>query len=74
VFFLSARNSEKRIGKRVGNVQPISAWLGTPDSVRCARLVRVNSSLSGLDGGVWLKFIGPSGGASDRPVVHRTVR
>jgi hypothetical protein len=68
VFCLSARNSEKRIGKRVGNMQPISARLGTPDNVRCARLVRVNSPLSGLDGGVWLKFTGLSGGAPDCPV------
>jgi hypothetical protein len=31
VFCLSARNSEKRIGKRVGYVQQTLAWLGTPD-------------------------------------------
>jgi hypothetical protein len=39
-------------------------------TVRCARLVRVNSPLSGLDGGVRLKFTGPSGGAPDCPVSH----
>jgi hypothetical protein len=45
--------------KRLGCVQPnsSSAWHtglsgGAPDSVRCARLVRVNSPLSGLDDGV----------------------
>jgi hypothetical protein len=70
VFYLSARNSEKRIGKRVGYVQQTPAWLGTPDSVRCARLVCVNSPLSGLDDGVRLKFTGPSGGAPDCPVSH----
>jgi hypothetical protein len=52
-----------------------SAWHtglsgGAPDSVRCARLVCVNSPLSGLDGGVWLKITGPSGGAPDCPVSH----
>jgi hypothetical protein len=49
---------------------------GAPDSVRCARLVRVNSPLSGLDSGVRLKFTGPSGGAPDCPVSHplRTCR
>jgi hypothetical protein len=31
VFCLSARNSEKRIGKRVGDVQQTLARLGTPD-------------------------------------------
>jgi hypothetical protein len=40
VFCLSARNSEKRIGKRVGYVQQTPARLGTPDNFRCARLVR----------------------------------
>jgi hypothetical protein len=44
VFCLSARNSEKRIGKRVGYVQQTPAWLGTPDSVRCARLVSGESA------------------------------
>jgi hypothetical protein len=39
-------------------------------TVRCARLVRVNSPLSGLDGGVRLKFTGPSGGVTDCPVSH----
>jgi hypothetical protein len=70
VFCLSVRNSEKRIGKRVGYVQQTLARLGTPDSVRCARLVRVNSPLSGLDGGVRLKITGTSGGAPDCPVSH----
>jgi hypothetical protein len=84
VFCLSARKIEKRIGKRVGYVQQTLARLGTPDcpvvhrtvfggapdNVRCARLVRVNSPLSGLDSGVWLKITGPSGGAPDCPVRH----
>jgi hypothetical protein len=39
MFCLSTRNSEKRIGKRVGYVQQTPARPGTPDSVRCARLV-----------------------------------
>jgi hypothetical protein len=39
-------------------------------TVRCARLVCVNSLLSGLDGGVRLKITGPSGGAPDYPVSH----
>jgi hypothetical protein len=43
---------------------------GAPDSVWCARLVRVNLPLSGLDDGVWLKITGPSGGAPDCPVSH----
>jgi hypothetical protein len=51
-------------------VQQTPARLGTPDSVRCARLVRGNSSLSGLDDGVRLKITGPSGGAPDCPVSH----
>jgi hypothetical protein len=76
VFCLSARKSEKIIGKRLGSVQPTPARLGTsdcplaPDSVRCARLVCVNSLLSGLDGGVRLKITGPSGGAPYCPVSH----
>ena len=41
---------------------------GASDSVRCARLVGVNLSLSGLNDGVWLTFIGPFGGALDCPV------
>jgi hypothetical protein len=48
--------------KRLGCVQPNS------NSVQCARLVRVNSSLSGFDDGVRLKITGPSGGAPDCPV------
>jgi hypothetical protein len=67
--------------KKLGCEQPnfSSDWHtglsgGAPDSVRCARLVHVNSPLSGFDGGVRLKITGPSGGASDRPVVLRTVR
>jgi hypothetical protein len=63
----------------LGAANSSSAWHtglsgGAPDSVRCTRLVRVNSLLSGLDGGIRLKFTGPSGGAPDCPVVHRTVR
>jgi hypothetical protein len=63
--------------KRLGCVQPnsSSAWHtrlsgGAPDSVRCVRLVRVNSLLSGFDSGVRLKITGPSGGAPDCPVSH----
>jgi hypothetical protein len=47
--------------KRLGCEQPnfSSDWHtelsdGAPDSVRCARLVRVNSPLSGFDGDVQL--------------------
>jgi hypothetical protein len=78
---LSARNSDKRTWKekekRVGYMQPTPTLVrctglsgGAPDIVRCARLVRVNSPLSGFDGGVRLKFTGPSGGAPDCPVSH----
>jgi hypothetical protein len=84
VFCLSAINNEKIIRKRVGYVQQTPARLGTPDcpvvhwtvsggapdSVWCAKLVRVNSPLSGLDGGVRLKITGPSGGVPDCPVSH----
>jgi hypothetical protein len=63
--------------KRLGCVEPnsSSSWHtglsgGAPDSVRCARLVRVNSLLSGFDGGVRLKITGPSGGAPDCLVSH----
>jgi hypothetical protein len=31
IFCLSARNREKRFGKRLGSVQPTTARLGTPD-------------------------------------------
>jgi hypothetical protein len=61
--------------KRLGCVQPnsSSAWRtglsgGAPDSVRCAMVVRLNSPLSGFDGGVLLKITGRSGGAPDCPV------
>jgi hypothetical protein len=57
--------------KRLGCVQQnfSSVWHtglsdGAPDSVRCARLVRVNLPLSGFDGGVRLKIAGPSGESS----------
>jgi hypothetical protein len=46
---------------------PVVHWTvpgGALDSVRCARLVRVNSPLSGLDGGVRLKITGPSSESS----------
>jgi hypothetical protein len=63
--------------KRLGCVQQNSslAWHtglsgGAPDSVRCVRLVHVNSPFSGFDGGVWLKITGPSSGAPDCPVSH----
>jgi hypothetical protein len=52
---------EERKREKLGSVQPIlsSVWHtglsgGVPDSVRCARLVHVNSPLSGFDGGVRL--------------------
>jgi hypothetical protein len=52
---------DKMERKRLGSVQPIfgSVWHtelsgGAPDSVRCARLVRVERPLSGLDDGVRL--------------------
>jgi hypothetical protein len=52
---------EERKREMLGSMQPIlsSVWHtglsgGAPDSVRCARLVRVNSPLSGFDGGVRL--------------------
>jgi hypothetical protein len=76
VFCLSARNSEKNWKKSwLCAANSSSTWHtglsgGAPDSVRCARLVRVNSPLSGLDGGVRLKITGPSGGAPDCPVSH----
>jgi hypothetical protein len=63
--------------KRLGGVQPNSSSAlhtglsgGAADSVRCARLVCVNSPLLGFDGGVRLKITGPSGGAPDCPVSH----
>jgi hypothetical protein len=61
VFCLSARNSEKRIGKRVGYVQQTPARLGTPDCPVVHRTVSgapgwsaVNSPLSGFDDGIRL--------------------
>jgi hypothetical protein len=52
---------EERKREKLGSMQPIlsSVWHtglsgGAPKSVRCARLVRVNSPLSGFDGGVRL--------------------
>jgi hypothetical protein len=61
VFCLSAKNSEKRIGKRGGYVQQTLARLGTLDCPVVHRTVSgapgwsaVNSSLSGFDGGVRL--------------------
>jgi hypothetical protein len=75
IFCLSARNSEKRIAKSLGSVQPklYSVWHtglsgGAPDSVRCARLnfgeqATLEKSLAAYD------YNSP-----DCPVVHRTVR
>jgi hypothetical protein len=61
VFCLSARNSEKRIGKIVGYVQQTLAQSGTPDCPVVHRTVSgapglsaVNSPLSGFDGDVRL--------------------
>jgi hypothetical protein len=61
VFCLSARNSEKRIGKRVGYVQQAPARLGAPDSVRCARLVRCELAALGIR-------------RRHTAIIHRTVR
>jgi hypothetical protein len=86
VFCLSARNSEKRIGKRVGYVQQTSAQSCTPDcpaTPDCPVVHRTVSGvpgwspmkrpLSGIDGGVRLKFTGLFGGAPDCPVSQRSV-
>jgi hypothetical protein len=61
VFCLSARNSEKRIGKIVGYVQQTPARPGTPDCLVVHRTVSgapgwspVKMPLSGFDGGVRL--------------------
>jgi hypothetical protein len=61
VFCLSARNSEKRIGKRLGYVQQTPVRLGTPDYPVVHQTVSgapgwsaVNSPLSGFDGGIRL--------------------
>jgi hypothetical protein len=69
VFCLSARNSERRKGKDLALCSQLQLGLAHR-TVRCARLVRVNSPLSGLDGGVRLKITGSSGGAPDCPVSH----
>jgi hypothetical protein len=75
VFCRSARNSEKRIGKRVGYVQQTPARLGTPDcpvvhrrvsgdapdSVRCARMVRSELTALGIR-------------RQRTAIIHRTVR
>jgi hypothetical protein len=61
VFCLSARNSEKIIGKRVGYVQQTPARLGTPDSVRCARLVHGELTALGIR-------------RRRMAIIHRTVR
>jgi hypothetical protein len=52
---------EERKREKLGSIQPIlsSVWhtglsSGAPDSVECARLVRVKRPLSRLDGGVRL--------------------
>jgi hypothetical protein len=93
VFCLSARNSEKRNGKELAMGSQLQLGFlhtglsgGAPDSVSCARLVRMNSPLLGLDGRVRLKFIGPSGETSaansslsgnrkgDVAIIHRTIR
>jgi hypothetical protein len=63
VFCLSARNSERRKGKDLAPCSQLQLGLAHR-TVRCARLVRVNSPLSGLDDGVWLKITGPSGESS----------
>jgi hypothetical protein len=66
---------EERKRENLGSIKPIlsSVWHtglsgGAPDSVRCARLVRMKLPFSGLDGGVRLKITGPFGGAPDCPV------
>jgi hypothetical protein len=79
VFCLSARNSEKRIGKRVRYVQQTPARLGTPDCPVVHQTVSgtpgwfpVKVLLSGIDGGVRLKITGLSGGAPDCPMSQRS--
>jgi hypothetical protein len=68
VFCLSARNSEKRIGKRVGYVQQTPARLGTPDSVWwCTRQCPVRQA------GLWeLAALGTRRRRTTKN--HRTVR
>jgi hypothetical protein len=58
---LETVTKEERKREKLGSMQPIlsSVWHtrvsgGAPDSVRCARLVRVKRPLSGLDDGVRL--------------------
>jgi hypothetical protein len=74
MFCLSARNSEKRIGKRLGSMQPTPARLGTPD---CSVVHWTVSSAPG-----WSAWKGRSRDTTmaynynspDCPVVHQTVR
>jgi hypothetical protein len=80
----TVRKEEEKKPKRLGSVQPNFSLVwhtrlsgGAPDSVRCARLVRVNSPLLGFDDGVRLKITGPSGeptvaSANGRPHNLRT--
>jgi hypothetical protein len=74
IFCLSARNSEKRIAKSLGSVQPklCSVWLtglsgGAPDSVRCARLN------SGEQAALGRSLAAYDYNSSDCLVVHWTV-
>jgi hypothetical protein len=74
VFCLSARNSEKRIGKRVGYVQQTPARLGTPD---CPVVRRTMSGAPGWS--AWTRRSRDSMAvydynSPDCPVVHRTVQ
>jgi hypothetical protein len=78
MFYLSARNSEKRRRKepkRLGSVQPKLSSVshtglsgGAPDSVRCARLV------SGEQAALGKCLAAYDYNSPDCTVVHRTVR
>jgi hypothetical protein len=75
IFYLSARNNEKRTAKSLGSVQPklCSVWHtglsgGAPDSVRCARLNSGEQATLEKSGGIRLQFTGLSGGTPDCPV------
>jgi hypothetical protein len=74
IFCLSARNREKRIGKRLDSVQPklSSVWHtglsgGALDSVRCARLVSGEKAALGKCSAAY------DYNSLDCLVVHRTV-
>jgi hypothetical protein len=79
VFCLSARNSEKRIGKRVGSVQPNFSSIWHTGLSGAPGWFPVKVLLSGIDGGVRLKITGLSGeptvaSANGRPRNLRAAR